>query len=297
MKLLNLKNILSIAEQHKFAVGAFNAIDSNFIDAVFSAAQRQSSPVIINIAEVHLTYIDIHATSEYIKQKAAQYNIPVCLNLDHGLTFPVIETAIKCGFSSIMFDGSHLPYEENISQTRKVVALCRDHDISVEGELGAVGGDEGGALESSADVALYTKAEQAKEFVTETGIDALAIAIGNTHGKYKGEPKLDFDRLRQIQQTVAVPLVLHGGSGISTEDFHKTIELGIRKINFFTGMSQAALESIEKDAMSARQVQRYNYYPMMMDNMKQAISQTVAEQMDIFHSSNKAYLYEKYTNA
>ncbi len=293
MGLLNLKNILAVADQHKFAVGAFNAIDSNFIDAVFNAAKAQQSPVIINVAEVHLKYIDIYSASEYIKKKAELCGVPVCLNLDHGLTFPTIETAIKCGFSSIMFDGSHLPYEENMAQTRKVVELCRHYGISVEGELGAVGGDEGGALESAADEALYTKVEQAKEFVSETGIDALAVAIGNTHGKYKGEPKLDFERLRQIDRAVSVPLVLHGGSGISTEDFRKTIELGICKINFFTGMSQAALQSIEKDAVTASQEKRYNYYLIMMENMQRAISATVAEQMDIFYSANKAALYGK----
>ena len=127
MKLLNLKNILAVADQHKFGVGAFNAIDSNFIDAVFHAAQTNHSPIIINVAEVHLKYIDIFSTSEYIKKKAALSGLPVCLNLDHGLTFPTIEKAIQCGFSSVMFDGSSLPYEENIAQTRKVVELCRNH--------------------------------------------------------------------------------------------------------------------------------------------------------------------------
>ncbi|EEX49415.1 ketose 1,6-bisphosphate aldolase [Pasteurella dagmatis] len=291
MALLNLKSILAVANQHKFAVGAFNAIDSNFIDAVFAAAQQQQSPVIINVAEVHLKYIDLEPTVEYIKKKAALAGVPVCLNLDHGLTFPTIERAIKCGFSSIMFDGSQLSYAENIAQTRKVVELCQNYGISVEGELGAVGGDEGGALESHADVALYTKVEQAVEFVHETGIDALAVAIGNTHGKYKGIPKLDFERLEQIHQAVSVPLVLHGGSGLSVEDFQKTIQRGICKINFFTGMSQAALQSVEQDINNTELDTKYNYYLMMMNNMQQAINRTVAEQMQIFNSINKAQLY------
>lgn len=293
MGLLNLKNILAVADQHKFGVGAFNAIDSNFIDAVFHAAQTHRSPVIINVAEVHLKYIDLEPTCEYIKKKVALSGVPTCLNLDHGLTFPTIEKAVQCGFSSIMFDGSSLPYEENIAQTRKVVELCHKYGISVEGELGAVGGDEGGALESAADEALYTKVEQAKEFVEATGIDALAVAIGNTHGKYKGVPKLDFTRLQQIDQAVSVPLVLHGGSGLSAEDFRKTIELGICKINFFTGMSQAALQRIECDVNSNSLEQKYNYYLIMMENMQRAISATVAEQMTIFGSINKAELYGK----
>lgn len=291
MSLINLKEMLTVAAQHKFAVGAFNAIDSNFIDAVFAAAKQQQSPVIINVAEVHLQYIDLPAAAEYIKKKAQLAGVPVCLNLDHGLTLPTIKQAIECGFSSIMFDGSSLSYEENIRQTREVVELCRPYNISVEGELGAVGGDEGGALESMADVALYTKVEQAKEFVEKTGIDALAVAIGNTHGKYKGEPKLDFERLAQINQAVGIPLVLHGGSGISAEDFRKTIELGICKINFFTGMSQAALDTLTADMKAAELSGKYNQYLMVMNNMQNAITRTVAEQMKIFNSINKAGHY------
>ncbi|WP_439240275.1 ketose 1,6-bisphosphate aldolase [Lonepinella sp. BR2474] len=291
MALLNLKAILGVANQHQFAVGAFNAIDSNFIDAVFDAAGETQSPVIINVAEVHLPYIDIYATSDYIRKKAEQVGVPTCLNLDHGLTLPTIKTAIDCGFSSIMFDGSSLTYEQNIEQTREVVELCQKYAISVEGELGAVGGDEGGALESMADTALYTNVDQAVDFVQQTGIDALAVAIGNTHGKYKGEPKLDFERLAQIHQAVSIPLVLHGGSGISAIDFRKTIERGICKINFFTGMSQSALQSIEKDVTNHALSQKYNYYLMMMENVQQAIKQTVAEQMQIFNSINKATYY------
>ncbi|ACA32493.1 ketose 1,6-bisphosphate aldolase [Histophilus somni] len=293
MSLINLKEMLTVAVQHKFAVGAFNAIDSNFIDAVFAAAKQQQSPVIINVAEVHLQYIDLPATAKYIKKKAQLASIPVCLNLDHGLTLPTVKQAIECGFSSIMFDGSSLSYEENIRQTREIVELCRPYNISVEGELGAVGGDEGGALESIADVALYTKVEQAKEFVEKTGIDTLAVAIGNTHGKYKGEPKLDFERLAQINQAVDVPLVLHGGSGISAEDFRKTIELGICKINFFTGMSQTALDTLAVDMRSIELSGKYNQYLMIMNNMQHAISQTVAEQLKIFNSIDKARYYAK----
>lgn len=291
MPLINLKDMLALAAEHKFAVGAFNAIDSNFIDAVFAAAQERQSPVIINVAEVHLQYIDLSSAAEYIKKKAHQAGIPVCLNLDHGLTLPTIKAAIDCGFSSIMFDGSSLPYENNIRQTREVVELCRPYNISVEGELGAVGGDEGGALESSADAALYTKVEEAKAFVEQTGIDALAVAIGNTHGKYKGEPKLDFQRLEDINKAVGIPLVLHGGSGISAEDFRKTIELGICKINFFTGMSQAALDSLAASMKAAESSGKYNQYLIIMAHMQQAVRQTVAEQMHIFNSVNKAGHY------
>lgn len=291
MSLINLKNLLTVADARRFAVGAFNAIDSNFIDAVFAAAARERSPVIINMAEVHLPYIDMEASAAYIRAKADKAGVPVCLNLDHGLTVATVERAIAAGFTSVMFDGSHLSYADNLAQTKAVVELCRPHNISVEGELGAVGGDEGGALESEADEALYTDVAQAREFVEETGIDALAVAIGNTHGKYKGAPKLDFARLSAIEEAVREPLVLHGGSGLSEEDFRRAVSLGICKINFFTGMSQAAMHSLQHASQSPDAASKYNYYLMMMAKMQQAVADTVCEQMRIFGSSGQAEHY------
>lgn len=291
MPLLNLHDILAVAKARQFAVGAFNATDSHFIDAVFAAASRAQAPVIINMAEVHLPWIDMEAASAYIHAKAKHSGLPVCLNLDHGMTPATIERAIRCGFSSVMFDGSALPYEDNVAQTRAVVELCHAHGISVEGELGAVGGDEGGALESEADAALYTNVEQARDFVAQTGIDALAVAIGNTHGKYKGEPKLDFERLAAIRDAVPVPLVLHGGSGIGEDGFRRAIALGICKINFFTGMSQAAMDSLARGIAHEDAAKKYNYYLMMMADMQHAIADTVGEQMRIFGSTGQAVHY------
>lgn len=291
MSMLNLRDILATAQSRRFAVGAFNAIDSNFIDAVFAAARDTQSPVIINMAEVHLPYIDMEAASAYIRAKAERAGIPVCLNLDHGLTLPTVERAIACGFTSVMFDGSHLPYADNLAQTRHVVELCHAHGISVEGELGAVGGDESGALESQADQALYTDTAQAQDFVANTGIDALAVAIGNTHGKYHGDPKLDFERLAAIRDSVNIPLVLHGGSGISEADFRRTISLGICKINFFTGMSQTAMHTLRHAVTSEDVDKKYHYYLMMMADMQRDITATVSKQMRIFGSTDQARHY------
>jgi fructose-bisphosphate aldolase class II len=185
-----------------------------------------------------------------------------------------------------MFDGSHLDFDENVKQTREVVKMCHAVNISVEGELGAVGGAEGGGLVGKADPSKYTDVVQAKEFARQTGVDALAVAIGNSHGKYKGEPDLDFQRLKAIRDAVAVPLVLHGGSGISAADFRNAISLGIAKINFFTGMSEAAIQT------TTSYVQRigtqYNDYPMMMKEVKESVAAVVAEQMEIFGSTGKA---------
>jgi fructose-bisphosphate aldolase class II len=246
MPLISLADGLAHAREHRYALGAFNVLDSHFLRALFAAARQENSPFIINIAEVHFKYVSLDSLVEAVKFEAARHDIPVVLNLDHGLHFEAVVRALRLGFSSVMFDGSTLSYEENIRQTREVVKMCHAVGVSVEAELGAVGGDEGGALYGHADEALFTDPLRAREFVDQTGIDALAVAIGNAHGKYKGEPKLDFARLDAIRQQTGLPLVLHGGSGISDADFRRAIELGIHKINFYTGMSQAALAAVEQ---------------------------------------------------
>ena len=214
------------------------------------------------------------------------HDIPVILNLDHGTSFDAVMKAIRLGFTSVMFDGSGLSYEENIRQTAEVVKMCHALGISVEAELGAVGGDEGGSLYGSCDSSKFTDPSKATDFVTRTGIDALAVAIGNAHGKYRGEPKLDFPRLQAIQEQTGLPLVLHGGSGISDADFRKAISLGIHKINFYTGMSQNALVAVEQ-AMQHRET-AYDELAHMLMGIEAAIQKTVEEQMQIFGSAGKA---------
>lgn len=291
MSLINLSSMLKIAKENKFAVGAFNAIDSHFVDAIFAAAELNHSPIILNFAEVHSRLVVIEEIAEYVKFKANRVQIPVTLNLDHGLTLDMVERAINSGFTSIMFDGSHLEYEENVRLTAKVVNMCHPLNISVEGELGAVGGDEGGALYSTANKALYTDIQQAKDFVQRTNVDALAVAIGNSHGRYKGVPKLDFKRLNELSSIVTPPLVLHGGSGLSTEDFKTAIQLGIAKINFYTGMSQAALATLEKKIHDVELSTKYDHYLLLMKEVEKSIIKVVTEQMEIFSSVNKAEYY------
>ncbi|MGL4724859.1 MAG: ketose 1,6-bisphosphate aldolase [Scandinavium sp.] len=291
MSLITLSAMLSPAKKHRFAVGAFNAIDSHFVDAIFSAAEAHRSPVILNFAEVHSRLVTIEEIASYVSFKARRTALPVTLNLDHGLTFTMVERALNCGFSSIMFDGSHLSYEENVRQTAEVVAMCHNRHVSVEGELGAVGGDEGGALEGAADIACYTDISLAQEYVKKTGVDALAVAIGNSHGRYKGEPKLDFARLETLSHVVDIPLVLHGGSGLSTQDFQRAIALGIAKINFYTGMSQVALQTLAGRLEAPELSCKYDHYLLLMKEVQQAITQTVSEQMAIFNSIDKAVLY------
>jgi fructose-bisphosphate aldolase, class II len=286
MSLVTLQSMLSRAYQKGYAVGAFNIINLTFLEAITDAARWTASPVILNIAEIHLPFIVMENIAPVVKEIAKRENFDMVLNLDHGLTIAVIERAIANGFTSIMFDGSHLDFEENVRQTREIVRMCHARNISVEAELGAVGGAEGGGLVGEADPAKYTDTQQAKEFVEKTGVDALAVAIGNSHGRYKGRPDLDFNRLCSIRDVTGIPLVLHGGSGISAGDFRRAISLGIAKINFYTGMSDAAIQATKKhlDEMG----ERYNDYPMMMNAVKESVARVVAEQMEIFGSIGQA---------
>ncbi|CCF09106.1 ketose 1,6-bisphosphate aldolase [Pantoea ananatis] len=286
MALISLAQGLAHAQKQGYALGAFNVLDTHFLRALFAAAEQQRSPFIINIAEVHFKYVTLDQLVEAIKFEAAKHAIPVVLNLDHGLHFEAVMQAIRLGFTSVMFDGSTLSYEENIRQTREVVKAAHAVGVSVEAELGAVGGDEGGALFGEADSEKFTDPRLAAEFVRETGIDTLAVAIGNAHGKYKGEPKLDFDRLAVIREQTGVPLVLHGGSGISDADFRRAISLGIHKINFYTGMSQAALDAVERSLASRNT--RYDEFAELLMAVENAICETVMQQMKIFGSVGQA---------
>ena len=262
-----------------------NVLDSHFLRALFAAAKQERSPFIINIAEVHFKYISLDSLVEAVKFEAARHDIPVVLNLDHGLHFESVVRALRLGFSSVMFDGSTLEYEENIRQTREVVKMCHAVGVSVEAELGAVGGDEGGALYGHADESLFTDPMMARDFVDRTGIDEHHCAIGNAHGKYKGEPVLDFPRLDALRQQAAIPLVLHGGSGISNDDFKRAIELGIHKINFYTGMSQAALSAVETRIANRQPL--YDEFAELLLAIEEAITDTVSEQMRIFGSAGR----------
>lgn len=284
MGLVDLKTVLQPAYKGKYAIGAFNVISVDFLEAIIKAAEAKRTPVILNTAEVHMQYLDLELIAAAIKEAANRTKLDVVWHLDHGLSFESVATAIRSGFSSVMFDGSHLPFEENIRQTKEIVKMSHAAGVTVEAELGAVGGSEEGDLTSEASEALYTNIEEAKIFVEETKIDALAVAIGNSHGKYKGDPILDFELLSDLKEITGIPLVLHGGSGISKEGFHKAIDLGISKINFFTGMSQVALKTLKQEI--DQESIGYNDFPEMMTKVKQSVQKIVEEQIEIFRNRN-----------
>jgi fructose-bisphosphate aldolase class II len=283
MALVNLKDVLDNAYQRRYAVGSFNVVNMEFLEAIIEAAEAKKSPAILAIAEVHFKYVNLENITPAIKEVARRASVPLVLHLDHGESFEAIMRALRAGFTSIMFDGSTLPFEENVARTAEVVKMCHAIGVTVEAELGHVGGAEGAPGGDAAHEALYTKVEQAVEFVKRTCVDALAVAIGTAHGLYRGTPRLDFHRLSQINEAVRIPLVLHGGTGLSVEDFRRAISLGVAKINFYTGMSVAACKTVRDTLESQPQCIDY---PGLLKAGKEAIRRTVEEQMEIFMSAN-----------
>jgi len=242
MSLVTLKEILTKANKTHYAVPAFDAVEHISAEAVIRAAEAQSRPVILMVPQAAFPLIDTATFFPFLVWLAERASVPVALELDHGQNLEGIQLAIDGGFTSVMIDGSALPFEKNIALTRQVVALAHAAGVSVEAEIGHVAGGEGSFDGNDVDESMYTNPHEAERFVQETGVDALAIAIGTVHGVYKGAPKLDFERLREIKGRVAVPLVLHGGSGVSDDEFAWAIRSGINKINIFTEISFAALK-------------------------------------------------------
>ena len=244
MSLITLKKALEHASEFNYAVGAFNVSNVSIMSGVLQAAEETRSPVILAFAEGHFPFMDFELVMAAAVKAAHRATVPVVLHLDHGQSFSCVMKAIRYGVSSVMVDASMKPFAENVATVTDVVRICTPLGISVEGELGCVGGGEGDGSENIADEQAFTNVQEAVEYVKLTNVDALAIAFGNVHGRYKGGPKLDFDRLEQIAQKTKKPIVLHGGSGISDADFQKAISLGIRKINFYTGSSLATHEQL-----------------------------------------------------
>lgn len=286
MSIITMKEALEKARKEKYAVGAFNVSSMTFLQAIIKAAELNRSPVIIQISEGHFikkNAFQVEDIASVAVTMAKKSTVPIVLHLDHGLTLPVIMRCIRSGFSSIMIDASALPYEENISQTKEIAKICHALDISVEGELGTLGGVE----VSDHGVECFTKPEEAYDYVTRADIDCFAVSIGNAHGNYKGDPNLDFQRLEEIAAIVPVPLVLHGGSGISDQDFQKAILLGINKINFYTGNCKAAYGAIAP-IMAKNPIENGMDILTLLQAIEEAVIKSVSHQMKVFGSVNKA---------
>lgn len=274
--LVTLEEILKDAEERKYGVGLFNMLNLEMARGIIEAAEEERSPLILGVAEVHLPLIPFEYASLIMNDIAKKAKVPVCLHFDHGTDFEKINAAIEGGFSSVMYDGSALPYEENIENTRKVSLAAHKKGVSVEAELGHVGGAEGGGDDGAEE--MYTNVAEVNDFIERADIDALAVAIGTAHGQYKTKPKLDINRLADIYKISKKPLVLHGGSGLSDEDFRNTIKNGIRKVNICTEMCVALREAY----LASKN------HEILFDDGKNAVKEVVKGKMQLFGSSNKA---------
>ena len=244
--LVNMNDVLYDAKKGKYAVGLFNAVNLELARGIIAAAEQTGSPVIMGTAEVLFPYGPLEEVSYYLLPMAKKANVPVVIHLDHGLKKETCLKALELGFTSIMYDCSTDSYDENVRKVKEMADIAHSFGATIEGELGHVGDNEGSAEGSShlADPsAFFTDPKMAKDYVDKTGVDALAIAVGNAHGAYKLPPKLDFERIRTIAKTVDVPLVLHGGSGLTDNDFKQAIKDGISKVNIFTDINIAAVKA------------------------------------------------------
>ena len=258
--LINLKEILTIADHDNIAIGAFNTPNLECINAVIDAAERLNVPVIISHAELHEDVAPLAKIGPVMVQAAKAAKVPVCVHLDHCETLSYMKQALELGFTGVMYDGSTLSYEENLENTKKAVAMASQYNCGVEAELGAMAAREGGEAASGKATSgkaasgkgrpfaptgpVYTDPDEAVEFCKETKIDALAPSFGTAHGIYKNKPILDFERVKEISIRTRLPLVMHGGSGVSPEDYRKGIECGLRKINYYSYMAKAGTQAV-----------------------------------------------------
>jgi fructose-bisphosphate aldolase class II len=284
--IVNLNDILIPAHSNKYGIGLFNAVNLELARGILEAAEQTSSPVIIGTAEVLLPYTPLEEISYFLVPMAKKAKVPVCIHFDHGLNKETCIKALELGFSSIMYDCSTDAYEDNVKKVSEMAYIAHSFGATIEGELGHVGNNQGSAegdLKMFDPSAFYTDPDQARDFVERTGVDALAIAVGSAHGAYKFPPKLDFERIKAIANIVSVPLVLHGGSGLTEEDFKKAINLGIDKINIFTDINVAAIEgaleyfsSVDKGIID------------LLPTTVEAVKNEVIKKMILFGSDGKA---------
>ena len=282
--LVNMNDVLLPAQKGGYAVGLFNTVNLELAKGVLAAAEELHSPVIIGTAEIFLPYSTLEELSYFLLPMAEKASVPVVVHLDHGLKAETCKHALELGFTSVMFDCSADDYETNIQKVREITQLAHAKGATVEAELGHVGDNEDSAEGSSQltdPSAYYTVPAQAKDYVERTGVDALAIAVGTAHGTYKLPPKLDFDRISEIAKVIDTPLVLHGGSGLSNDDFKAAISRGISKVNIFTDINQAG-------AMAAVGVYKEGkgMTDMILPSIE-AIKQSVMTKMLLFGSENK----------
>lgn len=280
--LVNMNDVLLPAKEKGYGVGFFNAVNVEMARAVIETAEELNAPVMVGTAEVLLPAMEMERVAEYLIPMAQKAKVPVCVHYDHGLTKERCKQAIELGFTSIMYDCSMDDYETNIARLKEMTDVCHALNITVEGELGHVGDNAGaGKLENPSD--YFTDPDTALDFVRRTGVDSLAVAVGNAHGDYAFPPKLDFERIRRISEMTDLPLVLHGGSGLSNDDFKQAVSCGICKVNIFTDIDKAGKAGIEK-GLAAGAKTMMGLIPYEIEAMKKV----VREKITLFGSLDRA---------
>ena len=287
MALVSMKEMLNTANDKKYAVGQFNLNNLEYTQAILQAAEEEKSPVILGVSEGAGRYMGgFKVVVAMVKALMEEYGttVPVAIHLDHGSSFEKCAEAIHAGFTSVMYDGSHLPLEENIANTKKVVELAHIHGVSVEAELGRIGGEEDDLVVDDAQ-AMYAIPSECEQLVRETNVDCFAPALGSVHGPYKGEPNLGFKEMEEVQKLTGIPLVLHGGTGIPLKDIQRAISLGTAKINVNTENQIQQTKVIREILNEDKEVYDPRKY---MGPGREAIKETVIEKMREFGSSGQA---------
>ena len=247
MSLVTMSEVLKESIEKKYAVGAFDTMDRVFTEAILDAAEQKGVPVILMVMPMSVEGPEAERFMGYVVKRCRESSVPVALHLDHSPTYEHCVKAIHLGCTSVMFDGSSLPYEENVAITKKVIDVAHACGVTVEAEIGHVAAHEGNMLDGNvADESAFTTVEEAKRFYEDTGVDCLAVAIGTVHGVYKGTPHLDLERLQEIRDALPIPIVIHGGSGLVEKDYKGMVAHGANKINFFTAMSLEAAAAVRK---------------------------------------------------
>lgn len=280
--LVNMNEVLLPANAGGYGIGFFNAINVEMARAVIETAEELDAPVMIGTAESLLPQMPLQIVADYLRPLAIRAKVPVVLHFDHGKTFETCMEALRLGFTSIMYDCSMLSYEENVHRVAEMVRICHAMNVSVEGELGHVG-DNAGAGKLAKPEDYFTDPALAKDFVSRTGVDALAVAVGNAHGDYAFPPKLDFERIETISKGTQVPLVLHGGSGLSDSDFQIAVQKGVSKVNIFTDINKAGKCGLEEGMRKGGA----SMQDLINDEIS-AMKPVVAEKLQLFGSTGKA---------
>ena len=281
MALVKMKDLLKRAEEKNIGCGAFSVGNMEMVKGAIRAAEELNTPIILQIAEVRLKNSPLHLMGPMMVQAAKEAKVDVAVHLDHGLTFETVDKALELGFTSVMLDASTLPFEENIAKVKTVVEKARKYGATVEAELGLVGGSEDGSCDHGI---RCTDPDDAVVYARETGIDALAVAIGNAHGNYPVAPTLAFDVLEKIHEKVDIPLVLHGGSGITDKDFQRAISLGIRKVNIATASFNSLTAHVEKYMAST---DKHNFFDLN-EAMVQGTNENVTRHILVFNEPYQA---------